>query len=112
MKKPQKPPQLIALNLTSASPPIAVCVLCCGCKSVLQKDGTALTWNPYVSQPHAACFPSAEEADAFAAKHGWECKAEGIPQNHRCPPCRASSQPEPTPRPRGAHIDARLVIHG
>lgn len=90
---------------------MSVCILCCGCRSVLQRDGTALMWNPLVSQPNAACFPTPKEADAFAREHGWECNADGKPENHRCLPCRANSQPEREPRPLGAFVDAQLVTH-
>lgn len=79
------------LNATSAKHRAAgiphvgtVCLACCACFRVLQNNGSLKFWNPTVSQPEAAVFASAKEADKQARKLGWMATDEG---NHRCPEC-------------------------
>lgn len=91
---------------------MAVYVLCCGCKGLLQNDNSIVYWDPRISYPEATVFGTAEQADKGARNAGWECEAGGIKGNHRCPDCANYEATEPAPPPSrnvGAFIDAALI---
>lgn len=65
-------------------------IMCCGCISVMQQDGSTRKWKISKSQPDAATFSSGEEADKAAIALGWSVE-DG---NHRCRECTAKMQVE------------------
>ena len=79
-----------------------MCMICCACNSVLQKDGTGLKWDPRVSQPDAFCG-SAQELEVHAEKHGWSTDSD----NHRCPACRVITDGSSR---IGRVVDAGIVV--
>ena len=95
-------------------------VMCCGCRAMLSNDGqtipapadgwthekvlvglvaeyAALRYGSYPSD--VAWFASPTEADAAAAKAGWQT-TDKLGANHRCPKCVVGKKT----RSRGAYV--------
>ena len=77
----------LTAKMKGRKPSGAVCIICCGCLSLLRNDGTWSCFNPKEAQQNAYSGASCEEADAYAISLGWTVDTkEG---NHRCPDCTA-----------------------
>jgi len=92
---------LDALKASSSAGSVAV--MCCGCISVMQKDGSARKWRIGEEQPEAAVFANAFDADSSALVMGWSV-TEG---NHRCREC--SKKARLGVERKGAIVSAELV---
>jgi hypothetical protein len=86
---------------------------CCKCGRLMLKNGkpgprfifdSVFKWNFDFANYDLASFDTKAEADAAAAKAGWQVLDEDGP-NHRCPECPPARRDEW----RGAYIPSRLL---
>jgi len=99
-------------------------IMCCGCRRLLGRDGSAIVLKSIEESAMIAIFKNRTEADSFAESNKWSTKDPDGTSNHRCPECQFDPQTfgpglidellknirNPHPEGYGAFLDAQELF--